>query len=95
SQAPPSSPDVASSSESTASSTSYIVIASRSVWSAEEHRRFLEALSLYGRAGRGTGRQAGRAGVGLGRGTAAKMAAYIGTKTSEQVRSHAQKHYEK
>uniref|UniRef100_A0A7S4NDJ2 HTH myb-type domain-containing protein n=1 Tax=Guillardia theta TaxID=55529 RepID=A0A7S4NDJ2_GUITH len=63
-----------------------------SQWSPDEEARFLEALAMFSDADRRV-RPDGRRSVGLGLGVARKISEYIGTRSEEQVRSHAQKHF--
>jgi len=54
----------------------YTIQQKREKWSDEEHDRFMEAISQFGRDWK-------------------KVEEFIGTKTRKQIRSHAQKHFEK
>ncbi|EKX51047.1 hypothetical protein GUITHDRAFT_102971 [Guillardia theta CCMP2712] len=63
-----------------------------SQWSPEEEAKFLEALAMFADTDRRV-RPDGRRSVGLGMGVAGKISEYIGTRSEEQVRSHAQKHF--
>ena len=54
----------------------YTIQQKREKWSDEEHDRFMEAITQFGRDWK-------------------KVEEYIGTKTRKQIRSHAQKHFEK
>ncbi|PKA66276.1 Protein CCA1 [Apostasia shenzhenica] len=66
----------------------YIITKQRERWTEEEHRRFLEALKLHGRAWQ-------RIEVALLWGSYLYIAEHIGTKTAIQIRSHAQKFFTK
>lgn len=63
----------------------------RRPWSADEHARFLESLNRFG--SRDKGEKGGRVTVGLGPGVAEVIAVVVGTRTVNQVRSHAQKYF--
>lgn len=61
-------------------------------WTAEEEVVFLAALAQYGLD---HPQPSGQISVGLGSGVARKIAELVGSRTPSQVRSHAQKHFER
>eukprot|EP00960_Hanusia_phi_P017911 526895-Hanusia_phi.AAC.1 len=65
----------------------------QSQWTHEEHERFLVALTKYLPSGSRQDPITGKVSVGLGAGVAKQVAAFVGTRTPLQVRSHAQKHF--
>ena len=67
------------------------------MWAPDEHTRFLQALHQHVLDNGWSGMEdaAGRLRVGLGRGTAQKIAEAVGTRNEAQVRSHAQKYFQK
>ncbi|EKX53865.1 hypothetical protein GUITHDRAFT_100831 [Guillardia theta CCMP2712] len=64
-------------------------------WSQEEHERFLEGLRLHVPHQSLLCHTDGTLRVGLGLGVAEKISRVVQTRTPKQVRSHAQKHFEK
>eukprot|EP00961_Rhodomonas_salina_P250166 3381584-Rhodomonas_salina.2 len=63
-----------------------------SAWSPEEETVFLAALAQFGLD---HPKSSGHMSVGLGPGVARHIAEMIGSRTPSQVRSHAQKHFER
>eukprot|EP00961_Rhodomonas_salina_P177645 2395506-Rhodomonas_salina.3 len=64
-------------------------------WSAEEHAIFLEALDTFcPQAVYLTEPSLGDRSVGLGKGVAQKIADMVGSRDTNQVRSHAQKYFQ-
>ena len=60
-----------------------------------EHEVFLELLDQYGLQENRPVRVDGVVHVGLGPGVARRIAEALGTRTPAQVRSHAQKHFQR
>lgn len=67
----------------------------QSQWTQEEHKRFVEALARYQQLGSRRDPVTGKVSVGLGAGVAKQVAAFVGTRTPLQVRTHAQKYFMK
>eukprot|EP00287_Rhodomonas_sp_CCMP768_P028811 CAMPEP_0202840116 /NCGR_PEP_ID=MMETSP1389-20130828/54839_1 /ASSEMBLY_ACC=CAM_ASM_000865 /TAXON_ID=302021 /ORGANISM="Rhodomonas sp., Strain CCMP768" /LENGTH=151 /DNA_ID=CAMNT_0049516693 /DNA_START=15 /DNA_END=470 /DNA_ORIENTATION=- len=64
-------------------------------WTSEEHTRFLKALDkLRTDKTEGIGKN-GKQTTGLGPGIADTIAAFVQTRNAAQVRSHAQKHFQR
>jgi hypothetical protein len=64
-------------------------------WTDEEHKRFLDAMARFGRPREETVNKDGKMTFGLGRDVAEVIAAAVGTRNPAQVRSHAQKHFQR
>lgn len=82
----------------------YTITKQREKWTEDEHKRFLEALQLHGRAWRriqGTRRTSlgaidcDKEGIRSHFDSLCVRAEHIGTKTAVQIRSHAQKFFTK
>ncbi|EKX43017.1 hypothetical protein GUITHDRAFT_111060 [Guillardia theta CCMP2712] len=65
----------------------------RTQWTNEEHEKFLVALDRFGTTKTRIKNSTGRVFVGLGPGVAELIAAAVGTRSVQQIRSHAQKHF--
>eukprot|EP00960_Hanusia_phi_P029008 747706-Hanusia_phi.AAC.7 len=65
----------------------------RTQWTDEEHEKFLVALERFGTTKTRVKNSSGRVFVGLGPGVAELIAAAVGTRSVQQIRSHAQKHF--
>mmetsp|Transcript_23257 Transcript_23257/g.46675 ORF Transcript_23257/g.46675 Transcript_23257/m.46675 type:complete len:259 (-) Transcript_23257:46-822(-) len=64
-------------------------------WTAEEHERFLTALEKFRTKDTQARQPNGKVSDGLGPGIAEIIAVFIGTRNIAQVRSHAQKHFQR
>eukprot|EP00961_Rhodomonas_salina_P287377 3882822-Rhodomonas_salina.1 len=62
-------------------------------WTKDEHEKFLLGLQRYKKEDHVPPGKNGEPSVGLGPGIAALIAALVGTRTTRQVRSHAQKFF--
>eukprot|EP00960_Hanusia_phi_P058454 763893-Hanusia_phi.AAC.1 len=67
----------------------------RSFWSDEEHQQFMDALKKYNVNPLRETKADGKLYVGLGPYVADMIAIEIGTRNAAQVRSHAQKYFQK
>eukprot|EP00960_Hanusia_phi_P049726 759732-Hanusia_phi.AAC.3 len=67
----------------------------RSMWSPKEHQKFLDALKKFNISCNRETKEDGRMYAGLGPHVADLIAMDIGTRTVSQVRSHAQKYFQR
>jgi len=67
----------------------------RSMWSPREHQKFLDALKKFNISCNRETKEDGRMYAGLGPHVADLIAMDIGTRTVSQVRSHAQKYFQR
>mmetsp|Transcript_28614 Transcript_28614/g.58482 ORF Transcript_28614/g.58482 Transcript_28614/m.58482 type:complete len:250 (-) Transcript_28614:66-815(-) len=64
-------------------------------WTAEEHEKFLKGLEKFRTEDTQAVKNNGEPSVGLGPGIAEIISVFIGTRTVTQVRSHAQKYFQR
>mmetsp|Transcript_12298 Transcript_12298/g.25297 ORF Transcript_12298/g.25297 Transcript_12298/m.25297 type:complete len:212 (+) Transcript_12298:53-688(+) len=64
-------------------------------WTEEEHSKFLEGLEKFRTADTQAVKENGELSVGLGPGIAEVISVFIGTRSVTQVRSHAQKYFQR